>query len=159
MKEKKFNKYIEWFLLYLISIILIVVGITLFICMILILGWQKYLGIGLLLIAIGLMGLALAVNKGNDITIDYKNKEIMFNIKFNGKPNICVPFDAVVDVYLYNSNQLKEEVKLKKYPKLTLVIERKYHKEFIPLTGFREKEINILVKEIEIVRDSYEEII
>ena len=159
MKEKKFNKYIECFLLYLISIILIIVGITLFICMILIQEWQKYLGIGLLLIAIGLMGLALAVNKGNDIIIDYANKEIMFNIKFNGKPNICVPFDAVVDVYLYNSNQLKEELKLKKYPKLTLVIERKYHKEFIPLTGFREKEINILVKEIEIVRDSYEEII
>lgn len=157
MKEKKFNKYIECFLLYLISIILIIVGITLFICMILILGWQKYLGIGLLLIAIGLMGLALAVNKGNDIIIDYTNKEIMFNIKFNGKPNICVPFDAVADVYLCNSNQLKEELKLKKYPKLTLVIERKYHKEFIPLTGFREKEINILVKEIEIVRDSYEE--
>lgn len=103
------------------------------------------------------MGLALAVNKGNDIIIDYANKEIMFNIKFNRKPNICVPFDAVVDVYLYNSNQLKEEIKLKKYPKLTLVIERKYHKEFIPLTGFREKEINMLVKEIEIVRDSYEE--
>ena len=84
-------------------------------------------------------------------------KEIMFNIKFNGKPNICVPFDAVADVYLYDSNKLKEEIKLKKYPKLTLVIERKYHKEFIPLTGFREKEINILVEEIEIVRDSYEE--
>ena len=71
MKEKKFNKYIECFLLYLISIIIIVVGITLFICMILIQEWQKYLGIGLLLIAIGLMGLALAVNKGNDIIIDF----------------------------------------------------------------------------------------
>ena len=42
-----------------------------------------------------------------------------------------------------------------KYGKTQVVL----NKEFIPLNGFRKKEINILVKEIEIVRDSYEEII
>lgn len=140
---------------YVISFVLIIFGGCFSIYTIKIESW-KLVGMTLLVAAIGLLLLIGILNKYNDIIINYENKEVIVNIKFNRKEKVCIPFDAIVDVYIYNSDQLKQNIKIKKYPKQTIVIERKYNKEFIPIDWFIKKDIHALVKELLKVRDSNE---
>ena len=93
------------------------------------------------------------VNRGHDITIDYINKEVLSKIKFNKTENACIPFDSIIDVYIYNSDQLRNEIKLKKYPVETLVIKQRYNKVYIPLKYFDKKTIEVLIEELKNVRE------
>lgn len=155
MPEKYFNRKIITMTFYFISISLLLISIPLLVLAISIKSWL-FTGFILLVISVGLMILALAVNRGNDIVINYENKEIISNIKFNNKEKLCIPFDSIVNVYEFDDERLKKDIKLKKYPKRTLVIERKYHKEYITLKGFDDDTVNSIKKELLKVRDSYE---
>ena len=73
-------------------------------------------------------------------------------IKFDENKAICIPFDAIVNVYIYNADQLKRVLKLKKYPAKTLVIEKTYSKEYISLQFFDEDTIHALIKELQKAR-------
>lgn len=125
---------------YVISFVLIIFGGCFSIYTITIESW-KLVGMTLLVVAAGLLLFIGIFNKHNDVIIDYKSKEVIVNIKFNRKEKLCIPFDAIVDVYIYNLDQLKQDVKIKKYPKQTIVVERKYNKEFIPIDWFTKKDI------------------
>lgn len=155
MEEKHFNRIFITFIIYIISIVLLLSGTILFIYTFSIESWEV-VGVSLVIFTLGLMILAIAINKSNEITIDYKNKEVLSYIKFNNKDKFCIPFDSIINVYIYNEEQLKKEIKLKKYPKEILIIERKYHKEFIPLKWFKKETINLLKEELFKVRDNNE---
>ena len=157
MKEKYFNRNILYLIIYIISIIFFLTGIILLIITLNLKIWQMA-GFSLLVLSCGLMGFLFLFNKSNDVIINYDNKEIISNIRFDFKNNICVPFDSIVNVYIYNKEQLKQEVKMKKYPKQTLVVERKFYKQFIPLNWFSKKNIDSLLEELLKVRDSNESI-
>lgn len=155
MIEKNYNRKKIMAIFYVIGFVLIIFGGYFSIYTITIESW-KLVGMTLLVAAAGLLLLIGIFNKHNDIIINYENKEVIVNIKFNRKEKLCIPFDAIVNVYIYNSNQLKQDIKIKKYPKQTIVIERKYNKEFIPIDWFIKKDIDALVKELFKVRDSNE---
>ena len=140
---------------YIISLVWIIFGGSFSIYTIVIESWDL-VGMTLLVAAIGLLLLIGIFYKHNDVIINYENNEVIVNIKFNRKEKVCIPFDAIVDVYIYNSDQLKQDVKIEKYPKQTIVIERKYNKEFIPIDWFIKKDIHALVKELLKVRDKNE---
>lgn len=151
MKNLYFNQNKLVIVFYIISIVLIVLGGCFSIYTIIIESW-KLVGMTLLVSAIGLLLLIGIFNKHNDVIINYENKEVTVNIKFNRKEKLCIPFDSIINVYVYNSEQLKQDIKIKKYPKQTIVIERKYNKEFISIDWFIKKDIDSLVKELLKVR-------
>lgn len=158
MTEKCFNRKIITMIFYIVSICLFLISIPLLVYTISIKSWS-FVGLSLLGIAFGLMVLAVAVNRGNDVVINYENKEVISNIKFNNKENLCIPFDSIINVYEINDEKLKKEIKLKKYPKRVLVIERNYYKEYIPLKWFDEETVKLLKEELLKVRGSYENFI
>ena len=155
MIEKYYNRKIIMAICYVIGFVLIIFGGCFSIYTITIESW-KLVGMTLLVAAIGLLLLIGIFNKHNDVIINYGNNEVIVNIKFNRKEKVCIPFDAIVDVYIYNSEQLKQNIKIKKYPKQTIVIEHKYYKEFIPIDWFTKKDIDALVNELLKVRGSNE---
>ena len=110
----------------------------------------------LLIIANGLILLLIFINKDADIKIDYINKEITSNVKLDKKKNICIPFDSIVDIHIYDSEKLKNDIRLKKYPKQALVIQQMYNKVYIPLNLFSNKTIEELFNEIKRIRLEYE---
>ena len=126
MIENNFNRRILCWILLLVSFFIITITTVLLIYTLCFDKWE-YVGLILLSLAIGLMMLIFVVNRGNDITIDYINKEVLSKIKFNKTENACIPFDSIIDVYIYNSDQLRNEIKLKKYPVETLVIKQRYN--------------------------------
>ena len=142
MVEKCFNRKTITMIFYIVSICLFLISIPLLVYIISIKSWS-FVGLSLLGIAFGLMVLAVAVNRGNDVVINYENKEVISNIKFNNKENLCIPFDSIINVYEINDEKLKKEIKLKKYPKRVLVIERNYYKEYIPLKWFDEETVKL----------------
>lgn len=158
MAEKCFNRKTITMIFYIVSVCLFLIIIPLLIFTISIKSWS-FVGLSLLGIAFGLMVLAVAVNRGNDVVINYENKEVISNIKFNNKENLCIPFDSIINVYEINDEKLKKEIKLKKYPKRVLVIERNYYKEYIPLKWFDEETVKLFKEELLKVRDSYENFI
>ena len=155
MKNLYFNQNKIVIVFYIISIVLIIFGGCFSIYTIVVESWEL-VGMTLLVAAIGLLLLIGIFNKHNDVIINYENNEVIVNIKFNRKEEVCIPFDAIVNVYIYNSEQLKKDIKIEKYPKQTIVIERKYNKEFIPIDWFIKKDIDALLKELLKVRDSNE---
>ena len=155
MKNLYFNQNKLVIVFYIISIVLIIFGGCFSIYTIVVESWEL-VGMTLLVAAIGLLLLIGIFNKHNDVIINYENNEVIVNIKFNRKEEVCIPFDAIVNVYIYNSEQLKKDIKIEKYPKQTIVIERKYNKEFIPIDWFIKKDIDALLKELLKVRDSNE---
>ena len=158
MTEKYFNRKTITMIFYIVSVCLFLISIPLLVFTISIKSWS-FVGLPLLGIAFGLMILAVAVNRGNDVVIDYDNKEVISNIKFNNKENLCIPFDSIINVYEINDDKLQKEIKLKKYPKRILVIERNYYKEYIPLTWFDDDTIKLMKEELLKVRGSYENFI
>ena len=158
MTEKYFNRKTITMIFYIVSVCLFLISIPLLVFTISIKSWS-FVGLSLLGIAFGLMILAVAMNRGNDVVINYDNKEVISNIKFNNKENLCIPFDSIINVYEINDDKLQKEIKLKKYPKRILVIERNYYKEYIPLTWFDDDTIKLMKEELLKVRGSYENFI
>ena len=158
MTEKYFNRKTITMIFYIVSVCLFLISIPLLVFTISIKSWS-FVGLSLLGVAFGLMILAVAVNRGNDVVINYDNKEVISNIKFNNKGNLCIPFDSIINVYEINDDKLQKEIKLKKYPKRILVIERNYYKEYIPLTWFDDNTIKLMKEELLKVRETYENFI
>lgn len=158
MTEKYFIRKKLTIIIYFVSISLLTINIT-GVILTIILKLFLLVSVTLIGISFGLMGLAIAVNRVEDVIINFENKEVIVNISFNNKENYSIPFDSIVNVYEINDEKLKKDLKLKKYPKRTLVIERKDYKEYIPLKLFDEGTIILLKKELLKVRDSYENLI
>lgn len=153
MGTKHFNRRILLFLGFGIGFILLLSGIALFIHTLSSDNWS-FASIPLFLLVAGSVALLLIINKENDITIDYTNKEVRSSeIKFDGKATVCIPFDAIVDIFIYDSDQLKKEIKLKRYPSQVLVVEKKEDKAYIPLTFFDEATIRTLIEELQKVKE------
>ena len=153
MKTKNFNRKFFFRTLYggiclalLISVALVVYTIS---C-----GDWNNVGVTLLVMALVLAFMIIIFDKDSDITVDYINREVRSNIKFDDKITICVPFESIADVYVYNADQLKREIKLKKYPQKTLVIEKAYSKAYISLNFFDEETIRDLIRELQKARGS-----
>lgn len=153
METKKFNRKFLFRELYggiclvlLISIALVVFTIS---C-----GYWNVVGITLVVLALMLMLMMGVFNRDSDITIDYVKRVVRSNIKFDDNRTICVPFESILSVYIYNADQLKREIKLKKYPKKTLVIEKAHGKEYISLKFFDEETIRDLIRELQKARTS-----
>lgn len=153
MAAKNFNRKNVLLIYLLVGFIILSVSVFLLIYAISFGYWDR-VGLALLLSAMGLMALIGAANKENDIIIDYAKKEVLSNIKFDEKETICVPFDSIVNVYVYNADQLRRELKLKKYPPKALVIMQSDSKVYIPLKGFDEETIHQLLGELRKVRGS-----
>ena len=115
-------------------------------------GYWNVVGTTLLVLALVLMLMMGIFNREGDIIVDYVKREVRSNIKFDENQTICIPFDAIVNVYVYNADQLKKAIKLKKYPPKTLVIEKTYSKEYISLKFFDEETIRALIKELQKAR-------
>jgi hypothetical protein len=115
-------------------------------------GYWNVVGTTLLVLALVLMLMMGIFNREGDIIVDYVKREVRSNIKFDENKEICIPFDAIVNVYIYNADQLKRVLKLKKYPAKTLVIEKTYSKEYISLQFFDEDTIHALIKELQKAR-------
>lgn len=158
MKEKYYNRKSITYIMYTISFIFLLVGIIILFNIIEKESW-KYISLPLIIISLGLMALACAVNRGNCVIIDYNNKEVISNIPFNKKNQLCIPFDAIIDAYIINDIQLSKEIRLKKYPKKILVIKRQYYNEYIPLKWFNDNVIDSLLNELIKVRDNNENFI
>jgi uncharacterized membrane protein len=148
MEKKCFNRKKLIRLLYVIAFVLLLVGTAVLIYT-LSKGYWQAVGTMLLFLALSLIVLLGAINKGNDVIIDYDKKEIESNIKFGKKESFHISFDAIVSIAVYSGKRLKNEIKLKKYPYNTLVIETRYHKEYIPLTFFDEETVLALIKELQ----------
>ena len=118
----------------------------------------RFLGASLTFFSVGLLEFTgYVINREYDIIIDYDKKEIISNLNLNKNGQNIIQFNSIVDAYIYNEYQLKDELKLKKYPKETLVIEKKYHqKEYIPLNKFDENVKEELLIELLKERDNYE---
>ena len=158
MTEKYFNRKLLSIIIYTVSICLFLINILGLIFTITNKYWTL-IGLVLLGVSAGLCGLAIAINKTNDIIINYQNKELEVNLRFNNKEKLCIPFDSIVNVYETTGEKLEKELKFKKIPKRILVIERKSYKEYIPLNLFDEDSIKSLKRELLKVRDSYENFI
>lgn len=151
MKEKNFNRkffcrelYGGICLVFLISVALVVYTIFF--------GYWNVVGMALIVLTLVLMLMMGIFNKDSDITIDYAKREIRSNIKLDENKTVCVSFDSIADVYIYNADQLKRAIKLKKYPPKTLVIEKQHGKEYISLKFFDEETVNSLLKELQKAR-------
>lgn len=155
MVSKKYNRRIVSVILYTVGFVIISVSICLLAVALSCAAW-KMVGAAMLVSAIGLTVLQGAVNKSDDITIDYANKEVLSNIKLDKRENICVPFDSIVDVYICDSEQMRKEVKRRKYPPKALVIVQSWNKVYISLKHFDEKTVNALLEDLRKVRDGYE---
>ena len=153
METKNFNRKPLFRMVYALIFILIAGSIALLIYMLSSGRWQE-VDAALALFALSLMSLSGVINKKHDLTIDYTNKEVRSNLKFGKKESFCVPFDSIAGVYIYRADQLKNEIKLKKYPAQTLVIEKKYTKEYIPLKFFDAETVQTFIKELQKVRES-----
>ena len=153
MEIKHFNRKPLFRVLYVLIIVLIAASTALLIYTFLIENWSA-VGTSLLLFSGGMMALLGILDKNHDIIIDYTNKEVRSNLKFGKKESFCVPFDSIAGVYIYRADQLKNEIKLKKYPAQTLVIEKKYTKEYIPLKFFDAETVQTFIKELQKVRES-----
>ena len=116
-------------------------------------GYWNVAGIALTVFALVLVLIMGIFNREDDITVDYVTREVRSNIKLDEK-TICIPFDSIGNVYVYDADQLKKEVKLKKYPPKTLVIEKAYNKAYIPLRFFDEETIRALIRELQKARES-----
>jgi len=118
----------------------------------------RFLGASLTFFSVGLLEFTgYVINREHDIIIDYDKKEIISNSNLNKNGQNIIQFNSIVDAYIYNEYQLKDELQLKKYPKETLVIEKKYHqKEYIPLNKFDENVKEELLIELLKERDNYE---
>ena len=117
-------------------------------------GYWNVVGITLTVLVL-VLGLIMSIfDRECDITVDYVNREVRSNVKFDKNMPICVPFDSIVNVYIYNADQLKKVIKSKKYPPKTLVIEKAYNKAYIPLRFFDEKTIRALIHELQKARGS-----
>ena len=158
MTGKYFNRKKLTMIVFSVSICLLLVNILGLIFTIINKTWTL-IGLALLGISAGLCGLAIANNRTNDIIINYQNKELEVNLRFNNKEKLCIPFDSIVNVYETTGEKLEKELKFKKIPKRILVIERKSYKEYIPLNLFDEDSIKSLKRELLKVRDSYENFI
>ena len=117
-------------------------------------GYWSVAGVALLVLASVLMIMIGIFDRDSDITVDYVKREVRSNIKFDDSRTICVPFESVAGVYVYNADQLKREIKLKKYPPKTLVIEKAHSKEYISLKFFDEETIRDLIRELQKARGS-----
>ena len=153
METKTFNRkfllrelYGGICLAFLVSLALVVYAISS--------GYWNNVGATLLVLATVLMFMIGIFNRDSDITVDYVNREVRSNIKFDDSRTICVPFESVAGVYVYNADQLKREIKLKKYPPKTLVIEKAHSKEYISLKFFDEETIRDLIRELQKARGS-----
>lgn len=156
MNKKHYNRKNIILIDSFCSIILLIIGVILFIETSKRNEWN-IAGAGLIIFSIGLMELMMhVIDKEHDITIDYNKKEIIFNLPLNEKKKSIIPFNSIVNVYKYNKYQLKEEIKIKKYPKETLVIEKQYQKIYISIDKFSEKDIKELIEEILKVREKNE---
>ena len=155
MVSKKYNRKIISVILYAISFIVISTS-TFLLVHTLSCGHWKLVSVALLFLANGLIVLLVAINRDNDITIDYTNKEVLSNIKFDKTANICVPFDSIINVYICNSNQINNEIQSKKHPSQTLVIEQRGRKVNISLKLFDKNTVNALVEDLLKVRDMNE---
>lgn len=151
METKNFNRkffcrelYVGICLILLISVALVVYTIAS--------DYWNVVGITLIILALVLMLILGMFNREGDIIVDYVKREVRSNIKFDENQTICIPFDAIVNVYVYNADQLKKAIKLKKYPPKTLVIEKTYSKEYISLKFFDEETIRALIKELQKAR-------
>ena len=153
METKNFNRKPLFRMVYALIFILIAGSIALLIYMLSSGRWQE-VDAALELFALSLICLSGVINKKHDLTIDYTNKEVRSNLKFGKKESFCLPFDAIAGVYIYRADQLKNEIQLKKYPAQTLVIEKKYTKEYIPLKFFDAETVQTFIKELEKVRES-----
>lgn len=151
MGIKYFNRKMLFRILYALIIIFIAASTALLIYTFLIENWSA-VGMSLVLFSISMMALLGILDKNHDIIIDYTNKEVRSNLKFGKKESFCVPFDAIVSVTVYSADQLKNEIKLKKYPAQTLVIEKRNDKAYIPLKFFDEETIRNLIDELQKAR-------
>lgn len=156
MNKKHYNRKNIILIHSVCSIILLITGVILFIETSKRNEWN-IAGAGLTIFSIGLMELMMhVIDKEHDITIDYNKKEIIFNLTLNEKKKLIAPFNNIVNVYKYNKYQLKEEIKIKKYPKETLVIEKQYQKIYISIDKFSKKDMKALIEEILKVREKNE---
>lgn len=153
METKKFNRKFFFRTLYggiclalLISVVFVVYTISY--------GYWNVVGITLLVLALVLMLMIGVFNQDSDITVDYAKREVRSNIKFDENRTICIPFESIAGVYIYNADQLKREIKLKKYPQKTMVIEKAHSKEYISLKFFDEETIRDLIRELQKARGS-----
>ena len=153
METKKFNR--KFFLrglcggiclVLLVSVALVVYTIAS--------GYWSIAGVALLVLASALVIMIDIFDRDSDITVDYVKRVVRSNIKFDKNKTIVVPFESIVSVYIYNADQLKREIKLKKYPVKTLVIEKAHNKEYISLKFFDEKTICDLIRELQKARES-----
>ena len=153
METKTFNRKFLFRTLYggiclalLISVAFVVYAISS--------GYWNVVGITLLVLALLLMLMMGIFNGGSDIAVDYDKRVVRSNIKFDENKTICVPFESIAGVYVYNADQLKREIKLKKYPPKTLAIEKTHSKEYISLKFFDEETICDLISELQKARGS-----
>jgi len=115
--------------------------------------WQG-VGVALILFALSLTSLIGILNKNHDVIIDYTNKKVKSNLKFGKKESVSFSFESINNIYIYQADQLKKEIKLKKYPAQTLVIEKRNNKAYIPLKFFDEETIRTLIEELQKVSEA-----
>lgn len=150
MKKKVFNKKMIYIILYSISFLLVIGGVS----------WLLNtfnndfinLGYALLSISDGLILLIVIINKRDDIIINYETREFISNVK----EEICIPLNSIVDFYLYDFIKISPDTKIKRNSNLKLVIEETNQKFYISLKHFNRKTICKIIKELENARDNYE---
>ena len=153
METKNFNRKILRRILYGVSIFALLISAASVAYTITAGYWRSGVGVALMFLMAAVLVAMGAVNMDDDeITVDYDKRVICSKIKFDQNQVICVPFGSVTGVYIYNADQLKREIKLKKYPPKTLVIEKTYGKEYISLKFFDEETIQALIKELKKAR-------
>jgi len=157
MNKKFFNRKNIFLYHFLGSITVMIISVIIFLITYEIKSW-RFLGASLTFFSVGLLEFTgYVINREHDIIIDYDKKEIISNSNLNKNGQNIIQFNSIVDAYIYNVYQLKDELQLKKYPKETLVIEKKYHqKEYIPLNKFDENVKEELLIELLKERDNYE---
>ena len=107
----------------------------------------RFLGASLTFFSVGLLEFTgYVINREHDIIIDYDKKEIISNSNLNKNGQNIIQFNSIVDAYIYNEYQLKDELQLKKY----------HQKEYIPLNKFDENVKEELLIELLKERDNYE---
>ena len=153
MEIKYFNRKRLFRILYALIIIFIAVSTALLIYTFSIENWSA-VGMALVLFSLGMMALLGILDKNHDVIIDYTNKTVTSNLKFGKKESFSLSFESIDNIYIYHADQLKKEVQLKKYPTQTLVIEKKYTKEYIPLKFFDEETIRALMEELQKAREA-----
>ena len=151
MEIRYFNRKILFRILYTLIIIFIAASTALLIYTFSLENWLS-VGMSLVLFSISIMALLGILDKNHDIIIDYTNKEVRSNLKFGKKESFSFSFESINNIYIYQADQLKKEIKLKKYPAQTLVIEKRNDKAYIPLKFFDEETIQALIEELQKAR-------